>query len=94
MRSLACVLLLLLTSSAYADDGDKERCEQAPAKFHLERHDGRLIHVLETPIIICHHVPRPSVAYVTDSKSINYEWEKLKQDFLPQILASVTKAPF
>ena len=96
MRSLACLVLLLLTSSAYADDGDAALCknDQAPAKFRLERHDGRLIHVLLTPIIVCHSVPRPSVAYVTSAKSINYEWETLKQDFLPQILTSVTKAPF
>ena len=28
------------------------------------------------------------------AKTINYEWENLKQDFLPLIVASVKKAPF
>ena len=93
MRSLACLLLLLLTSSAYADESTRCQQSQTP-KFHTVRQDGRLIHVLETPIIICHHVPRPNVAYVSASNPINYVYPSLKQDFLPQILASVTKAPF
>jgi hypothetical protein len=34
------------------------------------------------------------VVYVLSVKTIDYEWESLKQDFLPLILQSVKKAPF
>ena len=52
------------------------------------------VHVIDTVIAVCGKVPRPSVVYVLQPKNINYEWETLKQDFLPLILASVQKAPF
>jgi hypothetical protein len=39
-------------------------------------------------------VPRPLVAYVLQPRSINYEWEGMKQEFLPKIRASVNEAPF
>jgi len=32
--------------------------------------------------------------YVITAKSIDYEWEELKQDFMPLIIQSVKKAPF
>jgi hypothetical protein len=34
------------------------------------------------------------VVYVLTAKNIEYEWESLKQDFMPLILATVKKAPF
>ena len=44
--------------------------------------------------IRCSQVPRPSVVYVLTVRNIDYEWESLKQDFMPLILATVKKAPF
>jgi len=95
MRSLACLALLLFASPAIADDGN--RCVQGdkqPVKIKVERQHGRNVTVIQDDIIVCGHPPRPSVVYVVTPKSINYEWESLKQEFLPQTLASVTKAPF
>jgi len=43
---------------------------------------------------VCGKVPRPSVVYVLPAKNIEYEWESLKQDFMPLILSTVKKAPF
>ncbi len=62
--------------------------------FHVEIRNGVKVHVIDTVIAVCGKVPRPSVVYVLQPKNINYEWETLKQDFLPLILASVQKAPF
>jgi hypothetical protein len=39
-------------------------------------------------------VPKPSVLYGLLNTTINYEWENLKQDFLPRVLRSVESAPF
>ena len=50
--------------------------------------------MIDTVVSVCGKVPRPSVVYVLTAKSIDYEWESLKQDFMPLILATVKKAPF
>ena len=75
---------------------DKEQSPDGGKKnnFHVEIRNGQKVHVIDTVIAVCGKVPRPSVVYVLQAKNINYEWETLKQDFLPLILASVQKAPF
>ena len=50
--------------------------------------------MIDTVVAVCGKVPRPSVVYVLTAKNIDYEWESLKQDFMPLILATVKKAPF
>ena len=39
-------------------------------------------------------IHRDRVVYVLTAKNIEYEWESLKQDFMPLILSTVKKAPF
>ena len=56
--------------------------------------DGRKVFVIEKAFVVCGKVPRPNVIYVLQATQINYEWENLKQDFLPEIRNSVKKAPF
>ena len=63
-------------------------------KFHIEMVNGRPVTVIDTVVSVCGKVPRPSVVYVLTAKTIDYEWESLKQDFMPLILQSVKKAPF
>ena len=80
---------------ALADKCEEEAAEKKSGKnFHIEYRNGQKIHVIDTVVAVCGKVPRPSVAYVVPPKSINYEWETLKQDFLPLVLATVKKAPF
>ena len=62
--------------------------------FHIEYKNGQKITVIDTVVAVCGKVPRPSVVYVLQAKNINYEWESLKQDFLPLIIESARKAPF
>jgi hypothetical protein len=68
--------------------------EKKQGKFHIEYINGKPVTVIDTVVAVCGKVPRPSVIYVTNKKDIDYEWESLKQDFMPLILASVKKAPF
>ncbi len=56
--------------------------------------DGRKVFVIEKAFVVCGKVPKPNVIYVLQATAINYEWENLKQDFLPNIRNSVKKAPF
>ena len=76
------------------DDQQEGETGKGGKNFHVEYRNGQKVHVIDTVISVCGKVPRPSVVYVLQAKNINYEWESLKQDFLPLIIATVTKAPF
>ena len=94
--ALALSILALAPTPARAEGCDDKATEGGEKKnnFHVEMRNGVKVHVIDTVIAVCGKVPRPSVVYVLQPKNINYEWETLKQDFLPLILASVQKAPF
>ena len=74
--------------------GDENTGEKKQGKFHIEYVNGKPVTVIDTVVSVCGKVPRPSVVYVLTAKNIDYEWEGLKQDFMPLILSSVKKAPF
>jgi hypothetical protein len=99
MRRLVLVTLLAL-SFGVAHKARAEGCQEAEegekkqGKFHIEYVNGKPVTVIDTVVAVCGKVPRPSVVYVLTAKNIDYEWENLKQDFMPLILQSVKKAPF
>jgi len=96
------VILATLIVGAHARTAHAEGCpadsaaegEKKQGKFHIEYINGKPVTVIDTVVSVCGKVPRPSVVYVLTAKNIDYEWENLKQDFLPLILATVKKAPF
>jgi hypothetical protein len=91
----ACALAGAGIRSARAEGcPDEGESEKKQGKFHIEYVNGKPVTVIDTVVSVCGKVPRPSVVYVLTAKNIDYEWESLKQDFLPLILASVKKAPF
>ena len=95
LTATAAALLALAPSPAQAEGCDDAASEDGKkSNFHVEIRNGQKVHVIDTVIAVCGKVPRPSVVYVLQAKNINYEWETLKQEFLPLILASVQKAPF
>jgi hypothetical protein len=73
------------------DDTDSSKKQ---GKFHIEYVNGKPVTVIDTIVSVCGKVPRPSVIYVLTKKNISYDWENLKQDFMPLILNTVKKAPF
>ena len=73
---------------------DEGSGEKKQGKFHIEYVNGKPVTVIDTIVSVCGKVPRPSVVYVLTQKNIAYEWEGLKQDFMPLIIATVKKAPF
>jgi hypothetical protein len=73
---------------------DDDQGEKKQGKFHIEYINGKPVTVIDTIVSVCGKVPRPSVVYVLTVKNIQYEWESLKQDFMPLILGSIKKAPF
>jgi hypothetical protein len=65
------------------------------AKVKVERGaGGRKIYKIEGEIVIEGKIQKPEAFYVLQKSGINYDWHELKQDFVPKILDSVTKAPF
>jgi hypothetical protein len=86
--------MLCVPASARAEGCDEGDGENKQGKFHIEYINGKPVTVIDTEIAVCGKVPRPSVVYVLTAKNINYEWENLKQDFMPLVLDSVKKAPF
>ena len=73
-----------------ANDADGES-----AKVKIERGaGGRKIYKIEGEIVIEGKIQKPEAFYVLQKSGINYDWHELKQEFVPKILDSVTKAPF
>lgn len=100
LRRISIPSALLATLSLAAAPAQAGNCDEQDAgkkgegKFHIEERDGQKVYVIDKVITVCGKVPRPLVAYVLQARTINYQWETLKQDFLPKILESVKKAPF
>ncbi len=93
----AAAVLALAAPHARAEgcpEDSAEQGEKKQGKFHIEYVNGKPVTVIDTVVSVCGKVPRPSVVYVLTAKNIDYEWESLKQDFMPLILATVKKAPF
>jgi hypothetical protein len=89
--------LLAHVPSARAEgcpDESEAAGEKKQGKFHIEYINGKPVTVIDTVVSVCGKVPRPSVVYVLTAKNIDYEWENLKQDFMPLILQTIKKAPF
>ena len=97
---IALVAVLLAASAApavAAPEGcsdDDTQTDKKQGKFHIEYVNGKPVTVIDTVVAVCGKVPRPSVVYVLTPRTIDYEWETLKQDFMPSIIATVKKAPF
>jgi hypothetical protein len=102
MRLVIALAMIAAFAPAVRADTAPERCqdqdqssgEKKQGKFHIEYINGKPVTVIDTIVAVCGKVPKPSVVYVLTAKNIDYEWESLKQDFMPLILASVKKAPF
>jgi hypothetical protein len=91
---LTAVAFVLPTEARAEGCPDEAEGEKKQGKFHIEYINGKPVTVIDTIVSVCGKVPRPSVVYVLTAKNIDYEWESLKQDFMPLIIATVKKAPF
>jgi len=91
----AAFALMAVPNISYAEDCETDEKKKDDGKnFHIEERNGEKVYVIDKVITVCGKVPRPSVVYVLQAKSINYAWESLKRDFLPKILNSVKRSPF
>lgn len=87
--SLGFVALLGVPARA---DGDA--AQDAP-KVKVERNaQGQKVFRITEGVVVEGHVVKPEAFYVLQRSSIDYDWEQLKQDFLPKILDATKKHPF
>jgi hypothetical protein len=104
VRRATLVALVALALAGRASVAAADPCDEAQAAAEPEKGkknyktvigpDGRKVFVIEKAFVVCGKVPKPNVIYVLQASNINYEWETLKQDFLPKVIDSVRKAPF
>jgi hypothetical protein len=102
--------LAMLAPGAFAQGKKKAAAKSAPpatteaaepaegadtTKVKVERGTGgRKVYKIQGEIVIEGKIQKPEAFYVLQKSSINYDWHELKQEFVPKILDSVTKAPF
>src|SRR3954454_12963870 len=67
----------------------------AAPKVKVERGaGGHKVYRITEEIRIEGKIQKPEAFFFYQKSSINYDWQELKQDFLPKILDSVSRAPF
>ena len=89
----------MLAQAAPADDAPAPAAGDTPAdaapKVKIEKGaGGRKIYRIETAMTIEGKIQKPEAFFFYQKSSINYDWQELKQDFIPKILDSVSHAPF
>ncbi len=64
-------------------------------KVKVERGSGgKKIYRITEEIRIEGKIQKPEAFFFYQKSSINYDWQELKQDVIPKILDSVSRAPF
>ena len=92
MRQTLVISILLFSSAAVA----QEASGGAPApKVKVERSaSGQKIFRITEGIVVEGKIQKPNAFYVLQRSSMDYDWESLKQDFLPKILQAAAQHPF
>lgn len=69
--------------------------QNAAPKVKVERTaSGQKIFRITEGIVVEGRIQKPNAFYVLQRSSIDYDWENLKQDFLPKILQATGQHPF
>jgi len=74
------------------DDGGEAKDDAG--SFRKIEKNGQITYEYTGVIRVCGKVPKPNVVVILLERTVDYEWERLKQDFLPRIEESLKKDPF
>jgi hypothetical protein len=67
----------------------------APPKVKVEKGaGGKKVYRITEEIRIEGKIQKPEAFFFYQKSTINYDWQELKQDFIPKILDSVSHSPF
>ena len=99
--SLALALAVVtLAPSRAAAQAAKPAAAPAPAadaapKVKVEKGaGGKKVYRITEEIRIEGKIQKPEAFFFYQKSTINYDWQELKQDFIPKILDSVSHSPF
>ena len=94
MRRLLVVGLMLAVGGGVARAQEAETGAATP-KVKVERSaSGQKIFRITEGIVVEGKIQKPNAFYVLQRSSMDYDWESLKQDFLPKILQAASHHPF
>jgi hypothetical protein len=95
LRVTSLALALALPASlAVAQDAPPADAPAAP-KVKVEKGaGGKKVYRITEEIRIEGKIQKPEAFFFYQKSSINYDWQELKQDFIPKILDSVQGPPF
>jgi hypothetical protein len=83
------------TPSGAAAGSKKAGSDEKAPKVKVERgRGGRKVFRITTSWVIEGRIQKPNAFYVLQRSQINYDWAKMKKNFLPRITDSVEQAPF
>lgn len=88
----AALLGLVLTQGV---SRAQEAGSDGAPKVKVERSaSGQKIFRITEGIVVEGRIQKPNAFYVLQRSNIDYDWETLKQDFVPKILQSTSRHPF
>ncbi len=73
-------------AAAPATEGTKVKVEKGAG--------GKKVSRITEEIRIEGKIQKPEAFFFYQKSTINYDWQELKQDFIPKILDSVSRSPF
>ena len=89
------ILTAVLLFSSVAAAQQPEQAAPAAPKVKVERSaSGQKIFRITEGIVVEGKIQKPNAFYVLQRSGIDYDWESLKQDFLPKILQAASRHPF
>ena len=90
---IAGACALMCATVAFAQDAGNPPA--AAPKVKVERSaSGQKIFRITEGIVVEGKIQKPNAFYVLQRSSMDYDWESLKQDFLPKILQAASRHPF
>lgn len=99
MKRAMLTAMMLFSSVALAqaptDQSGAAPSATAAPKVKVERSaSGQKIFRITEGIVVEGKIQKPNAFYVLQRSSMDYDWESLKQDFLPKILQAASHHPF
>ncbi len=92
--TMAAIAAAAMLSSTLALAQDAGQGTGAP-KVKVERSaSGQKIFRITEGIVVEGKIQKPNAFYVLQRSQIDYDWDSLKQDFLPKILQAASHHPF
>jgi len=95
MKRVTIVAWMLWSTAALAQETGGAPAQPAAPKVKVERSaSGQKIFRITEGIVVEGKIQKPNAFYVLQRSSMDYDWESLKQDFLPKILQAASHHPF